>query len=232
MPNHYTNRLTISGSVHATADALNYCKGDKHPMDFEKIVPSPQIIKEVGEISSKITTVVEKIVKAPFSDNDLLAALQTFNRAKTSIDTSDWNDAEKESLEKSLRAYKETGCIFWYDWNLKNWGTKWNAYGFNTIEGIEDAPSNQLFYLTANGNSVNVVLELSKKFPNLSFNIDWASEDTGYSCGNLLIIDGEIIIKSIPKGGSREAYELSFELNPEDRAYYILKNGEYTYIEE
>ena len=114
----------------------------------------------------------------------------------------------------------------WYDWNVANWGTKWNSYSH------EKESYNVFTFETAWSSVVAIVLEMSKKFPEVEIVYSYADENTGYNCGILRFKGGELLSKNIPAGGSCEAYELAFSLRPDIAEEYKLVDGEYEYVEE
>lgn len=44
-------------------------------------------------------------------------------------------DAPIDNAYRMIRCFAETGAKGWYDWGVKNWGTKWNAYSSDTDPG-------------------------------------------------------------------------------------------------
>lgn len=54
----------------------------------------------------------------------------------------------------------------WYRWSYDNWGTKWNSYDNQKYSNYEF-----LFY-SAWCTPLPVLIELSKMFPNITFNFD------------------------------------------------------------
>lgn len=109
-------------------------------------------------------------------------------------------EEEKRQAKENMKKY---GAPDWYQWRLKNWGTKWdacngyiNSYGF----GCQTAWSMPDEFM----------VKLSKKFPNVGFRIRWADEDMGYNVGEVLFENGEITETNIPDGGSPEAYAMAF----------------------
>jgi len=74
--------------------------------------------------------------------------------------------------------YKEDG---WYDWNIKNWGTKWNS---NASQVIRPRYGQVEFsFDTAWSPPVPVFAKLKKMFPRLEMEIDW--EEEGGLAGNI-----------------------------------------------
>jgi len=62
----------------------------------------------------------------------------------------------------------------WYDWNVKNWGTKWNAYS-QSIEGPEDDQVT-LTFDTAWAPPLPVIAALKEKYPGAHIGGSWLEE--------------------------------------------------------
>lgn len=58
----------------------------------------------------------------------------------------------------------------WYQWSVENWGTKWNAYDIEKWENIIE-------FQTAWSHPYPVIVAMSKRFPDVTFNIEYADED-------------------------------------------------------
>jgi hypothetical protein len=105
---------------------------------------------------------------------------------------------------------------WWYNWNAKHWGTKWGGMEYKQI-------SINVFEFDTAWASVPMILEvMSVAFPKLTIKYSWADEDTGHNCGR----------RVIPKGGSKEAYEVAFDLRPDRAGDYELVDNQYKYKEE
>lgn len=74
----------------------------------------------------------------------------------------------------------------WYDWNIKNWWTKWNAYGCDIAEG-------ELRFDTAWSSPVPVIVKLSEMFPETEFEVMYADEDIGSNYGHYIISAGVVV---------------------------------------
>lgn len=72
-----------------------------------------------------------------------------------------------------------------YEWCIANWGTKWNAYDIGF--GYDEA-----YFQTAWRTPLPIWAELSKRFPDLQLEVEYASEDRGNNCGRLIYINGEL----------------------------------------
>ena len=83
----------------------------------------------------------------------------------------------------------------WYDWNVRNWGTKWDVAvshddNYPDTELVEDW-SDRLIYSfnTAWSPPFPAIENLSKQYPNLTFNISY-EEETGWG-GEVTFVNGE-----------------------------------------
>lgn len=86
-------------------------------------------------------------------------------------------------LVKEEQQYGENN---WYNWSIKNWGTKWNAYD-TAITDYDD-----IFFDTAWATPRPVFIELSKKFPTVEIQVEHADEDIGSNCGVTIYKNGEV----------------------------------------
>lgn len=124
--------------------------------------------------------------------------------------------------EEERRLY---GANNWYDWNIANWGTKWNAY-YSWL----DKASDTIYFDTAWSSPISVLDALAKLCyeHKVSFSGKWADEDRGNNVG---------IFESDCNGSeywfsykyledcSNEAYEVYVELNGEDMCMGMDENG-------
>lgn len=114
---------------------------------------------------------------------------------------------------------------WWYTWNIENWGSKWGGYCY-------ERPSIATFVFETAWAPCPIIIEsMSEQFPNVKIVYKWADEDTGHNCGES-IYRGGLISECKPKGNSKEAYEIAFELRPDRRENYELVGDSYKYKEE
>lgn len=114
---------------------------------------------------------------------------------------------------------------WWYNWNVKNWGSKWGGYDFERLA------INVFTFDTAWSGCPIIIEAISKAFPEVTIKYSWADEDTSHNCGRSVYKDG-MIQEVIPEGGSKEAYEIAFELRPHYAEDYQLIGDTYKYKEE
>lgn len=108
--------------------------------------------------------------------------------------------------------HHEPGVVCWYEWNIQNWGTKWNAYDTDVISDTE------VRFDTAWSHPLPVIEELVKRFPEDNLEIKYADEDTGYNFGHYLVIDGERMDIGLPEEGTPEATLWAYRLKYDEGA--------------
>lgn len=218
MPNHIHNELTAAPTV---LDAL---QSAEDAIDFEKIVPMPEILR--GDVSltvidwARIAMGVVNLNTLQEQTPDPLAAFQrgdygdAVKRLKQSnliralTDGPFPKDFSPEDFEKFLqciRALRETGYPSWYEWSIKYWGTKWNAYETRRVSPslvkFQTAWSAPLLFFAA----------LAERFPAETLTLRWADEDFGNNVGVVTASDGKV------EGGkltndSADAHALALDL--------------------
>ncbi len=124
---------------------------------------------------------------------------------------------------------KKYGSKDWYDWCVKNWGTKWNAC--NTIYA-KDCPD-EIQFDTAWSDVRNLILKLSEKYPELEIVYDYAEEQVGYYAGHCFYKNGCCSTNEEYGNYTKEAYEMHFDLwGEDDRFVFDEKTNNYKYIED
>ena len=121
-----------------------------------------------------------------------------------------------------------------YNWCISNWGTKWNSYGYESIEKPDD--SDTISFLTAWSAPHPVLEKLTTMFPSVTIEHEWADEDISYNCGRRVYYDSERIEEYYPGYGSKEAYEfaaavLDRQLEGDYSLYLNASETEYINIE-
>jgi hypothetical protein len=168
--------------------------------------------EKVQEIKDKIKTIDDKNGLIEIDFNNIIPQPENLFRG-------DLGRAEREMCI-------EKGIPNWYDWNIDNWGTKWNAGSCSYIE------DNIVAFETAWSAPHPIVMALSEMYPDVEFLHVWADEDTGYNCGSITYVNGMAVRKQVPVAGSREAYDIAFKLWPDSKEYYRLEGDNYVYNDE
>lgn len=100
---------------------------------------------------------------------------------------------------------KESNGDNWYDWSIKNWGTKWNSYD-GYVEG------STIVFSTAWSCPMPVLQKLSEMFPDTHFSLIYADEDIGYNVGMVEISNG-IIEGEIELSGTKDGFILATDIH-------------------
>lgn len=122
--------------------------------------------------------------------------------------------------------YIKYGCVSWYDWSYRFWGTKWNACE-TSREG------NSLWFYTANGIPLPVYDVLAKlcKQHKVSFEAKFADEDVYGDAGTYTFDSTTGKTSTTYSSDCSESFAIQAELNGTD---FLVKdeNGVYHYSEE
>lgn len=232
MPNHIKNKLEIIGSIEQI-DAITKLYGTKVPASLNRTHDGESVIcnskKDSGFCWLDLST-------GKVSNRNGLNQIGLPNDYEPEINQGFFCFPDFEKVippPSGDPAYKDlpsqdvakNSPNWWYNWNTENWGTKWSAYS------CEQLSINIFKFETAWSSVSKIVTAMSQKFPDLTIKYTWADEDSGYNCGTAIYKNG-LVEQNIPEGGSKEAYEIYFELNPDSRADYQFVNGKYEYVEQ
>lgn len=106
----------------------------------------------------------------------------------------DFNKISKVPKKYSKNYFEEE------KWKIENWGTKWNAMDINIID-------NDYYFTTAWNPPLVLMKKLSKQFPKVEINIEWA-EETGYDIGYITFKNGrEIAVSELTKDEEMQYFE-------------------------
>ena len=210
MPNHIATILRIEGTQAQIEAVKNFIKGEDRAIDFNKIIPIPETFRKYDTTNHPAGRGLEVgqplgwEKDSPIVTGEMLA----------------------EYKDATIQQMTEYGCVGWYDWSLRYWGTKWNAYD---TEDSGDA----ILFNTAWSFAYPVVLALSEIFPEVVLSYTYADEDAGYNTGCGQVQGGKVIEETRPDGDSPEAWHLFFLTHEADEEYYEqLPDGRYRYIDE
>ncbi len=199
MPNHVLNKLTIQGpedlvaKIRSEISSINE-DGEQMLIDFNKIAPLPEELKGT---------------RPPV----MIISQKDYDKQEARIAAGDLEDHEKhfgpsrgitKEMEQAL--IDKYGCADWYTWQLRAWGTKWNAYN----QGLEE--DGTIIFSTAWSTPDNLIGRLAHKYPEATFTVRYADEDFGHNVGEYTVRAGTLIEQEIPKGGSQEAYIMACEI--------------------
>jgi hypothetical protein len=218
MPNWVRNIVEFSGNEEVIARMREEIRGEGEDrfIDFNKISPIP---KELGDTQSPLKIISqeeydkqeERITKGELTENE-----------------KNWGLSRGLTQELANEYREKFGATDWYSWQLENWGTKWNAS--DCIE-FDDC----IEFNTAWSTPFNLLVALSKKYPEIYFNVRYSDEDFGYNVGEYDLKNGEEVECNIPNGGTDEAYEMAMVIQYGGINEYFECNEEVfgdDYIEE
>lgn len=185
--------------------------------DFNKIIPMPESLSiESGSLGNAGLSHLYGI-------STFLGAIEDAKRfSKMSLENQQKAIEIGKKYKSNLDLY---GYKTWYDWACDKWGTKWNA---SECESISD---NIFCFTTAWSGVVELIRLLSANFIG-EINYKYSDEDTGSNTGEFKFQQGNITSFHKPENGSKEAYDLAFELRPENKENYKLVDDNYEYIDE
>jgi hypothetical protein len=129
-------------------------------------------------------------------DEDEIAAMhEAVKNKKYGLGTIDFNKIipMPRNIYRGNLGVKERrkfGKNNWYDWSVDNWGTKWNAYGYDGTEYGSYTPGT-ISFLTAWAAPHPVIRKLSALYHELEITHEWANEDYGSDCGRIVYRGGE-----------------------------------------
>lgn len=77
-----------------------------------------------------------------------------------------------------------------------------------------------------------VIQSLSKRYPDVIFDVVYLEDNPGCCCGEYTFMDGEMILWNIPKYGSDEAWEIYFSVHEDERdEWHKNENGDWVYVD-
>lgn len=173
---------------------------DKDEFSLNKVIPMPKDLDvdkcSTGEYGLIYLYLDTKDYKIKSEINEIFKSLNPFNKdieddslyknvIKNEVPPMD----KKECIDlanKYISNYKKYGHCTWYEWRCDKWGTKWDVSDFSKS-------SDTMIFETAWAFPWEVILELSKKYPESIFECKYADEGIKENSGIFNIQDGEII---------------------------------------
>ena len=188
MPNYCTN------IVRAPKEVLDDLF-DKGKITFEKLIPMPKAlnITESTTIDNAIAYAMNKKEPDEFLKLKMMLestkddyygnlwdkykrkfTIEKIKEIEKSAQTYIPDETERKLGIKTLEQFgnlcldnvSKYGCVSWYDWSCKNWGTKWDA-----VEGQGKPEDGELTFLTAWSEPIKVIEKLFSK--HLNQKIEW-----------------------------------------------------------
>lgn len=254
MPNFVKNKIIVGNVNYGKRlvekySSLNEEEG-KLEFDFNKVIKMPEELqiefstKSDDALSLYLTKInpevkyygapQEKVDKASY-DKFVEEVSKTTTKTNFTLSEDDiYRVLDKYKEESKLLALGERqvknllnyNALNWYDWSIKNWGTKWNASEFEVQDDFKS-----LLFETAWDPAIEVMLEISRQNPDIRFAFLWSDEDIGAHLGYMLLQGGRIDYKGTFEDFSVDAYKLAFSLwGHECESNYEYSEEEGTYV--
>lgn len=204
------NALTLEGADTQIKQLLTFIQDDSEgigSIDFEKIIPIPKeldietSLSEDDAIYMYLAAINPQmpdmgVAKWPW-ETYLKVAEQISNcrgqnyAALSQIGMPEVLKVEKRrSLlklgERLAKNYQEYGCGDFDEWQMKNWGTRWNAW-----ECDYDDDLHKLTFFTDDAAAVSIVQKLSEQFPDVKLTLKWIGEDYRRDVGCMVAQNGQ-----------------------------------------
>lgn len=232
MPNHVINKVRFNCNQMDFLNILEFirCKDEDSDtflgtIDFNNIIPMPEGLDIEASLKGKrcyelYDEYVKKIAEIGREDADIYVYY-----------------VEKCGSEENLllgKQYYENvqkyGTPTWYEWRNAHWGTKWNAYWCKNYEQDPEVNTEIEFY-TAWSDVSGLIQKLSEMFEGVEIDYWWADENIGFNVGYKEYYSGDEILRDIPVGDSKEAYEMAAWLYDLDlyEEGYALSDDESAY---
>jgi len=191
MPNWVYNQLTVSGY-----------KDDV--LEMKRQVSRPFVQKQADYTKTEVSFVNVEI-NIPFSFWNIIRPtddiMDEYNglqpKVKSDLSVTDPNWKEDMLAKSQISNH-------WYDWNIRNWGCKWDVSDIEVIYESDDSITYR--FSTAWSPPIDAIYKLSEQYSELLFEIDF-EEEQGWG-GTQSIRDGQVLLETyydIPD--SHEDYE-------------------------
>lgn len=221
MPNYCENEITVKGQKKDVVKFFGKCKGEC--FSFNDFIPIPKTFLDY-DTTNKIRprdavtrTTDGKCVPLFNSDEEYDKYVNGYNEAK----------------EYQKKTY---GVVGWYDWNIQNWGTKWDACDSPDVKDImrmipksakdDEVVSVSFFFDTAWDECDRFLFGVARMFPELEFNLNYM-ETGNYFCGHLHLYhsDGELIEDNETGEPSVVEIETNTEIDTAEMRRLEAENG-------
>lgn len=246
MPNHVGNIVEFSGDKNRIQQMLETIKYDEYGIgsfDFNKLIPMPESLNITNGsetnwgIEIYLTAInpktkdfgLEKMGSVEFNilvtmlNNERMFSYFNPNLSDERIATITENqpyEAYVQTGKTAVNNFRQYGATTWYEWRVRNWGTKWNAYEYE--EGVDYSENDHIYFRTAWDAPRPVMMKLAEMFPDIKITHKWADEDDlGNNCGKIVYEGGIQTEEFYPEKGI-ESLKYACEVAGYDFAEYML----------
>ena len=218
MPNYVTNRIVMTGEqsrIDELVRAVQFSDETPGSVDFSKVIPMPPEL-DIPECTDtqdgfKLYSDFVEVYKIglgnrPFDPMNIpTRAENAFLNYRRGISDRVWTLGRA-----AYRNNEKYGFKTWLDWRMKMWNT--NSEG----RRFEPFADNTLCFETAWSRAAPIVEQLSRMYPDVTFQYSWADEDFGNNVGEVELQNGEITYENIPAPFSKEAFEMAADIRGEN----------------
>lgn len=234
MPNWVKNKIMVGNSRIIEEFKTKYGTKDENGeinLDFEKVIPMPKELNiEYGSRSSDgLSLYLTKMNPNCnyFGSAEDKASKDEFEIAKKQCELHSVTYEEmlsEEDVHRLTEKYKDKdldyvldlgkkclenagkyGAMNWYEWSVKNWGTKWNSCSTTFDE-------KSISFDTAWDPALPIVQKMSEQNPDVPMAILYADEEIGCHTGYMLIKNGHIDFEGSFPDQSVDAFKEAFDL--------------------
>lgn len=151
------------------------------------------------EAEPQVIAKIKAQLSAPYERKTQDLASNTWTTETVEKDLSFWNiirpPADKMDEYHSAKGWNDGKSYGdteynWYNWNITNWGTKWDASESELVD--ESEISLQYRFDTPWGVAEGALIALSKQYPDVGFNLEF-EEETGWG-GEVEFTNGESVV--------------------------------------
>ncbi len=236
MPNFVKNKIIVGRSEFGKRLIEKYCvykeEREELEFDFNKVIKMPDelriefssksdhalclyltkvnpLVNYYGTNEEKMDKILYDNIIKELSDKTLMK--YDFTLSENDIyKVLDKYKEENELLElgeRQINNLKNYGSINWYEWSIRNWGTKWNASDLEVSDDFKN-----LIFETAWDPSIEIMLQISKQNPDIKFGYLYSDEAIGSHVGYMLVHGGVVDYKGTFEDYSYDAYKLAFDI--------------------
>ncbi|MGL5977883.1 MAG: hypothetical protein ACRCZJ_02715 [Erysipelotrichaceae bacterium] len=193
MPNYCINRVCLLGKHEEVERIFEHTKSKTSVLDFQKIVPMPESIKQTIHGSVGFASEAVWMYQNHQKITNYMAWLMERNGWELEglgIDIAQYEQSGLIDLDLGKRIVRNReqyqGCGDWYEWSLKFWGTKWDA-----CDAYRE--NDDIFFETAWSPPLALLKSLSKQYPEVKV-ITWYYEPGFLLAGKFVCESGRVLV--------------------------------------
>lgn len=210
MPNWCFNSLVVTADTEAElTEFINFCN-QPHTSRFRDIFKDNEVV-----VNDNAVGMFWNFITPPEEIQDDYFGEQPRYEDKLPVSHPEWWTQVKE---------RQAVSNFWYDWNITNWGTKWDTKppSFDEIS-IETNNYGKFYFCwnfeTAWSPALPVYLAMSERFPNLVFDYE-ITEEADFYAGKVIFKNGLVKEEFIDNPTHEDFFNLDIPCTQCGRAGY------------